>query len=309
MSRAVIGWWNTSLSPPIQATPHITPGKWTVACEVVFQILVERVPLDILALGEVTETIVKDLLASFGGEQKYGYVVDASRHVAVLFDAARVVAGARTAVTALPFNIPTNAGLWVDVEIDGLPLALVASHWPSRRWNPAKEFRTACGGALQSQFRRAREADENAPVLIVGDFNDEPFDDSLTSNLYGTRDRSKARGNADLFYNPFWRMLGESHPLGIESAATFAGSHFAAIHPGTDWHTFDQALVSSSLLRGQGWTLVEDSTAILGVERLRTKSRGFTRKFDHLPIVVMLDYCTAPLQPSGLVAVEEEEAE
>jgi hypothetical protein len=302
MKSALIGWWNTSLSPPARGVPATTSSRWALACEVFHKILVEPRPLDVLALGEITEGEVIRLLQHVGELQRFGRIIDSVRNVAILYDTARVMAGERFDITATAYGSLFNAGLWQAVEVDGLPFVLAAVHWPSRKIAGGEAHRLACGAAVQAYFRQARAGNQGLPVVVLGDFNDEPFDDSLTVQLQGTRDRSKASRNADLLYNPFWRMLGESHPLGAEGLDTFAGSCFFSQNLANDWYTFDQVLVSSSLVRGSGWTLVEEDTAIVGLECLRTESRRFRLKFDHLPILVRLEYRNVSAQPP-----EEEE--
>lgn len=179
--------------------------------------------------------------------------------------------------------------IWTDFDVAETPLSIAAVHWPSRIVPTGYNGRIEYARALQRRFRRALEIDKAAPVVVMGDFNDEPFDDSLTNHLQGTRDRTAVKRNNDLLYNPFWRLLGENLAFEDDGAAC-AGSHFWECHAANDWYTFDQALVSSGLLQGVGWTLIESATSILPLEQLRTPARKFRLKFDHLPIAMQLEH-------------------
>src|SRR4051812_24185637 len=95
MTHAHIGWWNTSLSPPgiARVSKAVEPSRWQLACEVFRQILIERTPLDILALGEVTEDDVLGLLAHVNATQRFGRQIDRRRNLALLYDTRRVTTG------------------------------------------------------------------------------------------------------------------------------------------------------------------------------------------------------------------------
>jgi hypothetical protein len=49
-------------------------------------------------------------------------------------------------------------------------------------------------------------------VIILGDFNDEPFDAPLSNHLMATRDRALA-GKSHLLYNPLLAIVGLLQPL------------------------------------------------------------------------------------------------
>jgi hypothetical protein len=163
---------------------------------------------------------------------------------------------------------------------------LFFAHWPSRM-NSTGEFKRDILGMDLCKVIRDIGSDNSDPVLVLGDFNDEPFDQSLAF-LQGSRDRSLVRRKPDLLYNPFWRWLGEQQPLAEEGATRLcAGTHHWDSGLLTHWFTFDQALVSASLLGGGPWTLCEERTGVLQWPPLLTKGR-ICSGFDHFPIVVTL---------------------
>jgi len=66
-------------------------------------------------------------------------------------------------------------------------------------------------------------------VIVIGDFNDEPFSDAMQSQLRGVRERRLVHGDPDreLLYNPFWRKLGEHRPAGrVAPSFSPAGTYY-----------------------------------------------------------------------------------
>lgn len=285
-----IGWWNTSLSPPVSDPDRPSAGKLTLAREVVRDLLIDLMSIEIIALGEVTESDVESLLEATGHPSRYGRAFCANRNLAVLYDSRRVFAKARDEVIVDPLDGGVVAALWIDFEISSKQLTVAAIHWPSRKRKDNEGTRLRCAAAVRARFDQARASNINAPVMMIGDFNDEPFDVSLVTHLLGTRDRNAVRKHDKYLYNPFWRLLGENRAVGADDAGSFAGSHFWEYERNTSWYTLDQALVSAALLRGTGWTLVEEETAIVAIHRLRTESLRFRNRFDHLPIALALEH-------------------
>ena len=126
----------------------------------------------------------------------------------------------------------------------------------------------------------------------MGDYNDEPFADSLTTGLSSTRDLTRVRKKPSLLYNPFWRHLGEAkaYKQGINiSAKKRCGSFYYKSDSITRWHTFDQMLFSSCFISGSAWHLNEELTGIIDTPELFNLVIDSKQKFDHLPIISVLE--------------------
>ena len=95
----------------------------------------------------------------------------------------------------------------------GRTWALFGNHWPSRSGGQHESagYRAIAGETLSYFHERALEVHGSAtPVLAMGDFNDEPFDDSLVRHALSTRQRAKvmsARENP-LLWNLMWPVAG-----------------------------------------------------------------------------------------------------
>lgn len=106
----------------------------------------------------------------------------------------------------------------------GNEIIIIGNHWPSRSAGQyeSEPFRMMVGENLSYWLRRIAEIKgETMPVLLMGDFNDEPFNRSLTNyamSVDNTVKISNARKpSADshitvrvpYLYNLMWKLLGE----------------------------------------------------------------------------------------------------
>jgi hypothetical protein len=216
------------------------------------------------------------------------------------------------------------------VNDTGESLVVLASHWPSRRRGryESEPSRIALAENLAYLVRNhvrfdaaaylgLREAGDldavrrrwETPVLLMGDFNDEPLDRSLVGHLQASSERDRVAGptndidgfepevatytGADIFlYNPMWSFLpGEQ-----------SGTFFLASTPtetfANRYQVLDQFVVSRGLLVEPGLHLDPGSVRIVDDLRVATparRPRGFDRitrrgTSDHLPITATLAY-------------------
>lgn len=89
---------------------------------------------------------------------------------------------------------------------------LFANHWPSRSGGQYESagYRAIAGETLAYFHERVRQVHgEATPVLAMGDFNDEPFDDSLVRHALSTRQAARVRqGKNPYLLNLTWELLG-----------------------------------------------------------------------------------------------------
>ena len=217
----------------------------------------------------------------------------------------------------------------------GEELLVLLNHWPSRTYPnseplrisladycrriflervryPKNELFTATGGA-KLPSRTAMSERWNRPVVVMGDFNDSPFDVSVKQVLASTPELAAVttaprlpttRGVSAVasylrlrprLFNPGWRVLG-SYGEAPAGSCVYNG----------DWYLLDQVLFSAGTLGERGVSYVEDSFGLFaepsvpldGDETLELLSRsGGPRAFDaksksgvsdHLPIYFQL---------------------
>ncbi len=158
--------------------------------------------------------------------------------VAFLYDPALFTAGElfqhvvmrRTATREiLQVNFRTHRDrLWV----------LFANHWPSRRGGAEQSagYRAIAGETLAYFHERVRDIHgASTPVLVMGDFNDEPFDVSLVRHALSVRQDARVRaGRNPYLLNLTWEVLGER-----------AGTFYFDNEP----NVLDQILVNRAMLQ------------------------------------------------------------
>lgn len=168
----------------------------------------------------------------------------------------------------------------------GDTVSVIVNHWPSRMGGQAQSaYLRDAAAALSKQIADSVWAvNPHQSVIVMGDLNDDPFDNSCANVLGATKKKEDAKFHG--FYNPFWRMIDK----GIGSLG-YKGS----------WNLFDQIIVSGDLVKeGNGlkyWNcLVHNLDFLTGKEGnrqgypLRTFASGvyLNGYSDHYPTQVFL---------------------
>ena len=165
-------------------------------------------------------------------------------------------------------------------------LTLFINHWPSRRggYLGSQPRRNYVASVLRSLVDSVQLGQPGANILITGDFNDEPANESLVQILRARTDTIPF--NAEALYN-LMGIRNKSHPEGT-------------LKYRDQWSTFDQFIVSGALMKGSSGIgagirnvriirssfLLEDDNTYFGEKLNRTYSGpryhgGFS---DHLPV-------------------------
>lgn len=127
----------------------------------------------------------------------------------------------------------------VNFELNnGKELIAIGNHWPSRMGGryESEPYRILAGETLAYFHERIREIKgDDAAIIAMGDFNDEPFDRSLVNYALSNRQAEKVRrAGSPRWLNLMWPILGE----GI-------GTHYFQNVP----NVLDQFLVSKGMLK------------------------------------------------------------
>lgn len=292
----VFSWWNTGLSP-MKAKGRATEDQKRLAFEVVSKLLGDF-GVDCLVLGEVTE---EDLNGILSWESKDIFEIYSERQVQ--FGIAFLYRRGRFEVLNYNQIFSARGGrklkiaseLEFSISSQDLPLHLFACHWPSRLWcHENSADRHLLGAHLRGTLERIEGFEEGlANVIVMGDFNDEPFAPSLAEQLLASRDRYLVRKKPILLYNPFWRRIGEAFPhVPGEKPVSLAGTCFHKSGHETKWRTFDQIIFSSAFLNGSGWQLNEKLTRIVSFYQLEINihMEKSVNIFDHYPVVASIQW-------------------
>jgi endonuclease/exonuclease/phosphatase family metal-dependent hydrolase len=213
----------------------------------------------------------------------------------------------------------------------GEQLVLIASHWPSRKMGRYRSEPLRCAVAehiaylvedhvkvdpeTYEQLRVDNDLDAvkkkwDAKVMVVGDFNDEPSDRSLTDHLRASNDLDRVVGETNdidgfksetadyraqevFLFNTAWKFLPQQKVGTYFLDRLFSGEKFA-----NRYQVLDQIVASRGLLTGDGLTLDLDSVDIFCDALVATTSgrpRSFVKKTkkgtsDHLPVTAVLQY-------------------
>ncbi len=141
-------------------------------------------------------------------------------------------------------RIYTRDLLWVSGIMDNEVIHILVNHWPSRR-----------GGKVRSQPKRMKAAyvvrevvkqilveQDDAKIIIMGDFNDDPLDKSIIKGLIGSRTRHS--NDTIALFNPMEKLYRK----GLNTLAYRDGLNL-----------FDQMILSKTfkgeVLSSNGFTL------------------------------------------------------
>jgi endonuclease/exonuclease/phosphatase family metal-dependent hydrolase len=248
---------------------------------------------DILALAEVetersAEMLMESLNKAVGKRAApYQHVLWKNPH------------GGRNIATAILTRLPVEKGrtqllgkrqriLEGHITVNGHDLVVIASHWTSRLREEGVGGRAHYADAIYGRFRAMYKSNPNVDLVVCGDFNDNPDDDSVLKHLHATGDLALVRkgGDEPHLFNLFAKRW--------ERNRNEVGTHF---HRGK-WFIFDQIVLSPGMLRKPGWSWDEGSPAQivrkLADDKGRPLSFGTAKQnkrrgaSDHFPVTVRL---------------------
>ncbi|AXE97731.1 endonuclease/exonuclease/phosphatase family protein [Paraburkholderia hospita] len=258
----------------------------------------DETAFDVLGLGEVCSSDLSAILTALGDSQ-FGLFDASSRDTRPMFDTAVIYDKTRLSIVNQQSivdgygrqKLKTGEVVRFRLIETGDQFTLAFSHWPSRRTASQMEpVRAQLGMALRSSLARLHEGESNSFIILMGDYNDDPFSPSLADHLLATRDRALASRDNRLLYNPFWKWIGESHHDSEDFLSTgFCGTHFYPNGNTTRWFTYDQIIFSSSFLQGGAMVLDEQRCRILAPPLLRNKVMTRSEIFDHLPVLATVE--------------------
>ncbi|MFH0864654.1 MAG: endonuclease/exonuclease/phosphatase family protein [Bacteroidota bacterium] len=147
-----------------------------------------------------------------------------------------VVTGSKSVTLKIPGRTDffTRDQLVVSGMFDGEPLYVIVNHWPSRRGGEKRSasLRNAAADLTKSIVDSIQKIDTTAKVIIMGDLNDDPANNSVSKHLLAKGNETEV-GKKEL-YNPMYNLFKKE---GVGSLAYR-----------DNWNLFDQIIVTGTLL-------------------------------------------------------------
>ncbi|MEM7368541.1 MAG: hypothetical protein AAF587_08045 [Bacteroidota bacterium] len=154
--------------------------------------------------------------------------------------------------------------LMIQGKINKEEVYLFVNHWPSRRggMEVSEVRRLTVARRVRQILEQIRKDQPNAHLLLMGDFNDDPFNKSLAEVLQAKS--SPDRLSPDALYNPLYSL----HQPDSVGTLTYKGK----------WNLFDQILISPSLLEaGSRCTYISQSAGIHRPEFMQVGGNGYAK--------------------------------
>lgn len=172
----------------------------------------------------------------------------------------------------------------------GNSIILIGNHWPARSAGQfeSEPYRIIAAETLSYWMQRIHEIrGDDIPVLVAGDFNDEPFNRSMADYALSCSSKNKVlNGKNPYLFNLMWEELGKRN-------ATFIFDR-----P----NLLDQFLVNKGMLKSSSPFKVNAASIVKFPELVkgdydtpikfsRPSEAGFNDKgySDHLPVAVMVE--------------------
>jgi endonuclease/exonuclease/phosphatase family metal-dependent hydrolase len=251
-------------------------------------------PVAVLGLCEVENLYVLKELVTTPALLKYNYQVvhfespdERGIDNALIYDPVQF---RLISATAIPVNLGTNVDKTRDIlYVKGIPvkskgdtLHIFINHWPSRSEGRevSEPKRLIAAETLKLATDSLIKSSPDIKIIIMGDFNDEPADKSLSETL----------GALELANEP---LPGKLYNLGYATYRQGKGTLYYK-----DWDVFDQVIVNGEFLRsGRGLVIAMQEQGIFSPDYLfykgndgtlrpnRTAAKDYYGGYsDHLPV-------------------------
>ena len=171
-------------------------------------------------------------------------------------------------------------------------ITVFVNHWPSRSGGQieSEPKRIAAAQTLRNSVDRIFQADSNANIFVIGDFNDDPVNVSVLETLKAHPVKCDSL-NSDYEFSP----VGELFNLSYEKFENGVGSFKYK----DTWNMLDQIIVSGSLIIGNDINYICNSLEVFKPDLIVTQSGEYEgtpfptyggRRYlggysDHFPVV------------------------
>jgi hypothetical protein len=290
-----MAWWNTALTPAAKISKSkANEETYTIICEHIKRLII-NISCDLIAICEVSTEDVAYISSYLDLNLTNIKVIDLTYNIgrtrfdiAVIYNSAKIYLNYQYQLSKVSTGNTVKAAQLVEIINldDQKRIQLFLCHWPSRLNSDGEKRRKA---AADMVYLSASELmSKNEDVILMGDFNDNPYDESVLHNLKASRCHDTVRKYPnEYFYNPFWRSVvsDKKYNYLINNEAFRSGSYRYKQFQGTLWHSYDQIIFSSSFLGTGIWYLNEYSTKVLDEISFINDFDDRKNIIDHLPVI------------------------
>lgn len=290
-----LAWWNTALSPAARsASSKANMENYATICDHIKKLIMEK-SCDLVAICEVSTEDVAHINTYLDTHLTNLKVLDLTSDlgrsrfdIAVIYNSSKIKVSHQYYLTKAMTGSTVKAAQLVEIDNldDNSKIQLYLCHWASRIIGDGEKRRIAAANVVYSSAKELMSEDQD--VIVMGDFNDNPYDESILINLNSTRCHDSVRNYPkEIFYNPFWRSVvsDKKYDHLVDNDTFRSGTHRYKQFQGTVWHSYDQIMFSGSFLGTGVWHLNEESTKVID-------DIGFINDFenskclvDHLPVM------------------------
>lgn len=286
-------WWNVALSPSAKiAKSNSCDDSYAMICEHLKTLLLSN-SCDFIALCEVSEIDFSHISENINIENIscLNLTCEAGRSrfdMMVVYKNKKIKVEHECSISkSVTGNTIKGAQLVKVQNLDDSKIIYVyLCHWPSRLNGDSEARRITAAGLVYGSSSELMNSGHD--VIVMGDFNDNPYDNSMYKTLKANRchDAVKMYPN-EYFYNPFWRTIVSSYKYSHSNfkQSYRSGSHKYKQFLGEIWHSYDQIVVSGSFLTGVNWHLNEHRTEIMHISDIISNYDDRGSFIDHLPVV------------------------
>lgn len=283
-------WWNTSLSPPISSKRNLaSPDKKQDIADVLQKFI--DMEYDFICLGEVSmEDIIYISNCLNLKKTEYNYAIGAQKQGRLYFDTAilykkthQLIRHNRDDCQFATMGLGSrNLKIFERYEFIhsdfGDFLSLYLSHWPSRLQDNSLNTATI---SSRLRFEVEKDLESKKEVIMMGDYNVEPFSDEMVHHLQSSRDRDIVLKKPNIFYNPCWKFLPLNTEAKVKGTYNYTNGNFHT------WCVIDQILISSSFLK-KPWAFDDNLTSIVDIDLLFEVDEDFKNPSDHWPLSTLI---------------------
>ncbi|HDX5826427.1 TPA: endonuclease/exonuclease/phosphatase family protein, partial [Acinetobacter baumannii] len=278
-------WWNTSLSPPISSKRDKSSDEKRAAIASVIQKFMEN-DYEFICLGEVgpedidffEKTIFPQTLGYFCAKgidgvgrtffdtciyyKKYHYLIRNGNSDVQNFTMT-------SATRTFKYGQKYKFSLLNEEKI-----TIYLSHWPSKLNDVSLQIVSI---AERLRVNIEDELNETKNIILVGDYNVEPYDPAVVHQLQSSREKTIVSKKPNVFYNPCWKFLVPSFQL---KSLNTHGTYYYANGQFHHWHVIDQIMFSSNFLSDE-WDLQDKYINIVNLTNLDNTQKSLLS--DHHP--------------------------